>query len=110
MDDVRYPINRHSERFMDRFRLYIRTRHLAYRTEKTYCYWVLKYIRFHDRKNPTQMGAREVEDFLEYLSTQRCVAANTQKTALNALSCIKNFSAWSLAIWSALVRPLTWWN
>lgn len=79
MDDVRYPIDRESPRFMDRFKLFIRARHLAYRTEKTYCYWVLRYIRFHDRKHPMEMGAREIEDFLGYLSTQLSVAANTQK-------------------------------
>ena len=85
MDDIRHPIDRNSGRFMDRRRLFIRTRHLAYKTETTYCCWVLYYIRFHNRKDPRVMGACEVEDFLEYLSTQRNVAANTQKTALNAL-------------------------
>lgn len=70
---------------MDRFRLFIRTRQLAYKTEKTYCYWVLYFIRHHGRKNPVDMGPREVEQFLEHLATQRNVAPNTQKTALNAL-------------------------
>ncbi len=85
MDDVRIPINRHSTRFMDRFKLFIRARHLAYKTEKTYCHWVLYYIRFHNRKNPADMAGREIELFLEHLSVERNVAANTQKTALNAL-------------------------
>ena len=85
VDDVRNVVAIGSQRFMDRFRLCIRARHLAYKTEKTYCYWVLFFIRFHKRKNPVDMGAREIEQFLEYLSTQRNVAANTQKTALNAL-------------------------
>jgi len=70
---------------MDRFRLFIRTRQLAYKTEKTYCYWVLYFIRYHDRKNPVNMGTREVEQFLEHLASQRNVAPNTQKTALNSL-------------------------
>ena len=85
MDDVRNVIPLESRRFMDRFRLCIRARHMAFKTEKTYCYWVLSYIRFHNRKNPAEMGALEIERFLEYLSTQRNVAANTQKTALNAI-------------------------
>ncbi|MCA9905954.1 MAG: integron integrase [Anaerolineae bacterium] len=85
MDDVRKAINSGSNRFMDRFRLFIRTRQLAYKTEKTYCYWVLAYIRFHQRRNPAEMGPREVEAFLEHLATQRNVSPNTQKTALNAL-------------------------
>ena len=85
MEDVRGPISPGSTRFMDRFRLSIRARQLAYKTEKTYCYWVLYFIRFHHRKNPADMGKREVEAFLEYLATQQNVAPNTQKTALNAL-------------------------
>lgn len=70
---------------MDRFRLFIRSRQLAYKTEKTYCYWVLNYIRFHGRRNPVDMGSQQVEQFLEHLATQRNVSPNTQKTALNAL-------------------------
>lgn len=70
---------------MDQFRVHIRSRQLAYKTEKTYCYWVLAYIRFHKRRNPKDMGAREVEAFLEHLATQKNVSPNTQKTALNAL-------------------------
>lgn len=85
MEDIRPSISSASPRFMDRFRLFIRARHLAFKTEKTYCYWVLTFIRFHKMKNPTEMSKREVEAFLEYLSTQRNVAPNTQKTALNAL-------------------------
>ena len=65
MEDVRGPISPGSTRFMDRFRLSIRARQLAYKTEKTYCYWVLYFIRFHHRKNPADMGKREVETFLE---------------------------------------------
>jgi integron integrase len=85
MDDVRRPISRKSDKFMDRFRLFIRARHLAYKTEKTYCYWVFFFIRFHQLKNPKEMAEREIEQFLEFLSNDRNVAANTQKTALNAL-------------------------
>ena len=79
MDDVRPPINLDSSRFMDRFRIFIRARHLAYKTEKTYCHWVISYIRFHKRRNPIEMGGPEIEQFLEYLSVKRNVAANTQK-------------------------------
>lgn len=85
VEDVRSPINPGSKRFMDRLRLFIRSRQLAYKTEKTYCYWILYFIRFHDRKNPADMGKREVEQFLEHLGSQQNVAPNTQKTALNAL-------------------------
>jgi integron integrase len=85
MDDVRAPIDIKSTRFMDRLRLFIRSRHLAYQTEKTYCHWVLGYIRFSGRRHPEEMGEAEIEAYLQYLSTVRNVSPNTQKIALNAL-------------------------
>ena len=85
MYDVRPPIAIDSNRFMDRFRIFIRSRHYSFKTEKTYCYWVLNYIRFHKLKHPETMGNVEIEAFLEYLSVTRNVSGNTQKTALNAL-------------------------
>lgn len=85
MYDVRPPIALDSTRFMDRFRIFIRSRHYSFKTEKTYCYWVLSYIRFNKLKHPQTMGNAEIEAFLEYLSVTRNVCGNTQKTALNAL-------------------------
>jgi integron integrase len=70
---------------MDRFRAFIRARHLAYRTEKTYCNWVREFIRFHDKRHPESMGAEEVNAWLSHLANSRNVAVNTQKTALNAV-------------------------
>ena len=83
-DEIRWPIDSKSIRFMDRFRLFMRARHLAYKTEKTYCYWVHFYIRFHKKRNPRPMAGIEIEQFLEFLSTDRSVAAST-KEAFNAL-------------------------
>jgi integron integrase len=85
MYDVRPIISKDSERFMDRFRVFIRSRHYAFKTEKTYCYWVLSFIRFHKLQHPKNMGNVEIEGFLEHLSVTRNVSGNTQKTALNAL-------------------------
>lgn len=85
MYDVRPPIPTHSNRFMDQFRIFIRSRHYSFKTEKTYCYWVLSYIRFHHLNHPKEMGNAEIESFLEYLSVTRNVSSNTQKTALNAI-------------------------
>lgn len=72
-------------RFIDRFRAFIRTRNLAYRTEKTYVHWVLRYIRFHDRRHPEALSSPEIDAFLSHLAVQRNCSASTQKTALNAL-------------------------
>lgn len=85
MDDIPVPLPANPVRFMDRLRVFMRARHMAYRTEKTYCTWVLDFIRYHKRKHPEQMGVAEVNEWLSYLANQRHVAINTQKTALNAV-------------------------
>jgi integrase len=85
MYDVRPLIPTNSNRFMDKFRNFIRSRHYSFKTEKTYCYWVLSFIRFHKLKHPMTMSNNEIEAFLEYQSVTRNVSSNTQKTALNAL-------------------------
>lgn len=53
-----------SKRFMDRFRVFIRSLYYAFKTEKTYCYLVLAFIRFHNLKHPESMGNVEIEHFL----------------------------------------------
>ncbi|SFR63553.1 integron integrase [Marinobacter daqiaonensis] len=85
MDDIPVPLPAVPTRFMDRFRAFIRTRHLAYRTEKTYCNWVREFILFHNKRHPESMGADEVNAWLSHLANNRNVAVNTQKTALNAV-------------------------
>jgi len=73
-------------RLMDQARQVLRYHHYAYRTERTYCDWIVRYIKFHGGKNhPRDMGKAEIEAFLSYLATQRKVSASTQRQALNAL-------------------------
>ena len=85
MDDIPLHIDHLSERFIDRLRIFIRSRNLAWATEKTYVAWVLQFIRFHNKKHPDEMGANEIESFLNYLVVQRYCSKSTQRTALNAL-------------------------
>ena len=63
----------------------IRTRHLAYRTEQAYLHWMRRYVKFHDRRHPRDMGPPEVEAFLTHLAVEAGVAASTQNQALQAL-------------------------
>ncbi len=63
----------------------IRVRHLAYTTEKTYCYWIRQFSYFHNKKPLSQMGGKEVEEFLSYLANVRRVSASTQNQAMNAI-------------------------
>jgi integrase len=63
----------------------MRTRHLAYRTEQAYLQWIRRYLRFHDRRHPRELGAEGVERFLSHLATHRKVSPSTQNQALQAL-------------------------
>jgi integron integrase len=63
----------------------MRTRHLALRTEQAYLHWLRRYVAFHDRRHPRELGALEVEQFLTHLAVQRKVSAATQSQALQAL-------------------------
>lgn len=72
-------------RLIDRFRAAIRARHYSRRTEKSYWLWIRYFIFHHGRRHPAEMGAAEVTAFLNWLATERNVAAATQNQALAAL-------------------------
>ncbi len=72
-------------RLLDRVRQAIQTRHYSRRTEKAYVHWIKRYIFFHGKRHPAEMGAAEVAAFLTSLAVQGKVAASTQNQALSAL-------------------------
>lgn len=73
-------------RLMDQVRQVLRYHHYAYRTEQTYCDWIMRYIRYHGGKtHPRNIGKKEIEAFLSHLAVQQKVAASTQRQALNAI-------------------------
>jgi hypothetical protein len=55
----------------------LHTKHYSYRTEKTYIDWIKRYILFHQKRHPKDMGAEEVQAFITHLATERKVAAST---------------------------------
>ncbi|NET39272.1 MAG: integron integrase [Cyanothece sp. SIO1E1] len=63
----------------------IRVKHYSLRTEKSYINWIKRYIGFHDRRHPREMGSAEIEAFLSHLAVKEHVAASTQNQALCAL-------------------------
>jgi len=72
-------------RLFDRVRDAIRTRHYSRRTEEAYLAWIRRYILFHGKRHPAEMGAAEMTQFLTSLAVRRKVAASTQNQALSAL-------------------------
>jgi len=70
---------------LDQVRDAIRRKHYAYRTEQSYVYWIKRYILFHGKRHPADMGKPEIEQFLTHLAVDQHVAASTQNQALSAL-------------------------
>jgi len=74
-----------AKKLLDQMRDTIRLKHYSYRTEESYLDWVRRFILFHNKRHPNDMGAPEIRAFLVYLATQRKVAASTQNQALSAI-------------------------
>ena len=72
-------------KLLDQLRDRIRLKHYSRRTEDVYLDWTKRYILYHNKRHPQEMGKKEIEDFLTYLATERNVAAATQNQAKAAL-------------------------
>ncbi len=72
-------------RLLDQVRYKIRAKHYSIRTEDAYTDWIKKFIIFHKKRHPTEMGAFEIETFLTYLAVKRKCSASTQNQALSAI-------------------------
>jgi integron integrase len=72
-------------RLLDQVRDTLRARHYSLRTEEAYVRWTKRFILFHDKRHPGEMGVQEVQQFLTHLAVEGRVAASTQSQALSAL-------------------------
>jgi len=63
----------------------IRIKHYSLRTEKTYKDWIVRYILFHNKRHPKDMGAEEIQAFIAHLATERTLSASSQNQALSAV-------------------------
>ena len=72
-------------KLLERMRIHLRTRHYSIRTEEAYIDWARRFIVFHGKRHPQEMGAAEVEAFLSHLAVDRQVSASTQNQAKAAL-------------------------
>lgn len=72
-------------KLLDRMREALRVRHYAIRTEDCYVEWARRFILFHDKRHPAEMGAVEINHFLTHLAVQGNVSASTQTQALCGL-------------------------
>lgn len=73
------------KKLLDQVSEALRTKHYAYRTEQTYVDWIKRYIIFHKKRHPKDMGANEIREFMVHLAAERKVATSTQNQALSAI-------------------------
>jgi integron integrase len=72
-------------KLLDRVRAAIRAKHYSHRTEEAYVQWILRFILFHKKRHPAEMGELEINQFLTHLAVNGNVAASTQNQALSAI-------------------------
>lgn len=84
--DIPSPLPSTPVRLFDKLRAHMRARNLAYKTERTYCYWIADFIRHSKMTHPTEMNTEHVDSYLSHLALNRQCSINTQKTALNAIA------------------------
>ena len=72
-------------RLLDQVRDAIRRKHYSLRTEQSYVFWIKRFIYFHGKKHPKDLGEVAVTAFLNHLARERSVVASTQNQALPAL-------------------------
>ncbi len=70
---------------LDQVRSAIRVKHYGLRTEKSYVNWIRRFILFHGKRHPRELGGPEISTFLNHLAVAEGVASSTQNQALNAL-------------------------
>jgi integron integrase len=72
-------------KLLDQVRQAIRTRHYSHKTEESYVHWIRRFIFFHNKRHPDEMGEKEIAQFLSRLASELHVSASTQNQALNAI-------------------------
>ena len=93
-------------KLLERMRIRLRTLHSSIRTEHAYLDWARRFILFHDKRHPQDMGALEVEAFLSHLAVDRQVSASTQNQAKAAILYLTSrFSASNRRGWTRSCKP-----
>ena len=77
--------NRPKKKLLDLVREAIRRKHYSRRTEEAYIHWIKRYIFFHNKRHPMEMGNAQIEAFLTHLAIKKQVSASTQNQAFSAL-------------------------
>jgi len=82
---VGFSTGERQPKLLDQLRAAIRMRHYSLRTEETYLHWIERFILFHGKRHPQELGGQEISQFLSTLAVDHHVSASTQNQALCAL-------------------------
>ena len=73
-------------KLIDQVKQTLRYYHYSYRTEQTYCSWIVRFLKFYQFEiHPKLMDKKEIETCLSHLALNKNVSASTQHQALNAI-------------------------
>lgn len=79
------PVYTKPPRLLNQIRQTMRARHYSFSTEKSYIHWIRRYILFHGKRHPINMGEKEIIQFLSHLAIKKRISVSTQNQAFNAL-------------------------
>ncbi|AFN73824.1 Integrase [Melioribacter roseus P3M-2] len=72
-------------KLLNQVRMALRTNHYSLKTEEAYIGWIKRYILYHNKRHPNEMGAEEIKKFISFLANEKNVSSSTQNQALNAI-------------------------
>ena len=93
------PVATPKPKLLQQVRDAIRRKHFSPRTEESYVHWIKRFVFFHGKRHPLDLGEAQVTAFLNHLARDRGVAASTQNQALAALLFLYR---------EVMARPLAW--
>lgn len=72
-------------KLLEQVRIEMRAAYYSKSTEKSYVNWIKKYILFHNKRHPKDLGSEEIKNFINHLAVEKHVSSSTQNQALNAI-------------------------
>jgi hypothetical protein len=67
-----------AQKLLDQVRITVRLKHLSPRTEDAYVQWIKRFILFHNKRHPIEMGEKEIRSYLVHLAREKYVSSSTQ--------------------------------
>jgi integron integrase len=72
-------------KLLDKVRTELRSKHYSRKTEVAYTNWIKRFVLFHKKRHPKEMGAEEIKAFIDNLATNHHVSSATQNQALQGI-------------------------